>query len=112
MALRHEQILPAIIVEIFQADAPTGTSRSQGAETAFQTLIAERAFAIIVIQGIEFAGKLGHHKIRAAVVVIVLEDSTHAGKALAVGGEAGAGLERAFPEGTIAVVVEKVLLHA
>ena len=89
VALRHEQIFPAVVVEIFQANAPAGTSRSQRAEAGFKALIAEGALAIVVIQRIEFAWEFGHEYIWASIVVIVLENRAHAGKTFAIGGEPG-----------------------
>src|SRR3979490_1539951 len=43
VALRHEKILPAIIVEVFKAHTPAGTARGQGAQAGFKTLVAEGA---------------------------------------------------------------------
>src|SRR5580704_16849647 len=112
MALRHEQIFPAVVVEIFEADTPSGTPGSQCAEAGFQALIAETALAIVVIERIEFAWEFGHEYVGASIVVIVLEHCTHDGKAFAVRGEARPGIERAFFESAIAIVVKKILLHA
>jgi len=68
MALRHEQILPAVVVEIFQANSPTGTAGGQRAETAFEALVAKSTAAIVVIEAVELARQLGDDDIRAAIV--------------------------------------------
>src|SRR5258706_6214300 len=48
MALRDKQILLPVIIEIFEADAPTGSHSRQHGHSGGQSAIAEDAFAIIV----------------------------------------------------------------
>src|ERR1700686_668993 len=112
MALSDEQVLPAVVVEIFQADTPSGTAGGECAEAGFETSIGERAFAVVVVEAVDFAGQFGDDDVGFAVVVVILKDSTHAGKGFAVGRERGAGFEGAFGERSVAVVVEEELLHA
>src|SRR5216683_1482398 len=112
MALSDEQVLPAVVVEVFQADTPAGTAGGECTEAGFKASIGERAIAIIVVEAVDFAGQLGNDDVGLAVVVVILKDSAHAGKWLAVGGERGAGFESAFGERSVAVVVEEKLLHA
>src|SRR5713226_1149650 len=112
MALSDEQVLPAVVVEVFQADTPAGTAGGECTEAGFKASIGERAIAIIVVEAVDFAGQLGNDDVGLAVVVVILKDSAHAGKWLAVGGERGAGFESALGERSVAVVVEEKLLHA
>src|SRR5713226_8642701 len=112
MTLGDEQVLPAVVVEVFHANAPSGTAGGERAEAGFKTLIGERASAIVVVEAIDFAGQLGNDDVGLAVVIVVLKDSAHAGKRLAIGGERGARFESALRERAVAVVVEEELLHA
>src|SRR5713226_2975307 len=90
VALGYQQILPAVIVEVFQADSPAGAACRQRAEAGFETSIGERATAIVVVGAVDFAGQLGNDDVGLAVVVVILKDSAHAGKGLPVGGERAA----------------------
>src|SRR6266404_3471459 len=69
VALGDEKILPAVVVEIFQAHAPAGTARGKCAKTGLQALIGESPCAVVVIQAVEFARQNGHDYIGAAIVV-------------------------------------------
>src|SRR5580704_6510643 len=42
MALRNEEILPSVIVKIFQPNAPAGASTRQRTQASFEAAIAER----------------------------------------------------------------------
>src|SRR5215469_16895993 len=112
MTLPDEQILPAVIVEIFQPHAPAGTHGGDGAEPGLEALVGKQAAAIVVIEGIDFARQHGGDDIGLAVVVVVLKYRAHAGKPLAVGGEGHAGLKADLGKGPVAVVVKQKLLHA
>src|SRR6267378_5299154 len=112
MALCDEQVFPAVVVEVFQANTPAGTAGGKCAEAGLEASIGERAFAIIVVEAVDLAGKLGNDDVGFAVVVVVLKNSAHAGKWFPVGGERGAGFESALGKCSVAVVVEEELLHA
>src|SRR6266849_3376928 len=112
VALGNEKILPAVVVEIFQAHAPAGTARSKSAEASLQALIGESASAVVVIQAVEFARQNGDDYIGTAIVIVVLKNRAHAGKPFAIGGQRGTRFQSTFIEGSIAIVVEKILLHA
>src|SRR5260221_10530171 len=110
--LGDNKVLPAVVAEFSHPTAPSGTAGGERAEAGFKTLIGERASAIVVVEAIDFPGQLGNDDVGLAVVIVVLKDSAHAGKRLAIGGERGAGFESALRERSIAVVVEEELLHA
>src|SRR5207248_3372241 len=99
VALRREKVLPAIVVKIFQPYTPAGAAGSKSAEAGLKTLIGECARAIIVIQAVEFARQNGDDDVGTAVIVVILKDRPHAGKAFAIGGERRARLQSAFVEG-------------
>src|SRR6266480_1133023 len=109
VALSDEQVLPAVVIEVFQAGAPAGTAGAKCTEADFETLIAERAFAIVVVEPIDFPGQLGNDDVGLAVVVVVLKDSPHAGKRFAIGRKRGTGVESALRERAVAAIaIEKV----
>src|SRR5258708_2576174 len=112
VALRDEKILPAVIVEIFEAHAPARAARGQGAQTGLKALIAEDAGAVIVIQAVDLARQDRNDDVGVAIVIVILKDAAHPRKTLAVGGECGAGFKRALLKSAVAVVMEEVLLHA
>jgi len=65
-----------------------------------------------VIQAVNLARQDRNNDVGAAIVIIILKDTAHPRKTLAVGGECGAGFERPFLKSAVAVVMEEVLLHA
>src|ERR1700741_774988 len=93
LALGHEQVLPAIVVEIFQTCPPAGAACRHRPEARLEAAVREEALAIIVVKTIDFARKPGHEEIRSAIVIVVLKDGTHAGEWLAIGGERRARFE-------------------
>src|SRR5262249_19905954 len=112
VALRHKQVLPAVVVEVLKAHAPSGTERSQRSQATFQALVGKKPPAVVVIQGVDLPRQHGNENIGAAIVVIVLKDNAHPGKTFAVGSETCSGFESAFLKGAIAGVVKQKLLHA
>src|SRR5438477_2860057 len=78
MSLRDKKVLPAIVVKVFQADAPARASAREHAESGRETSIAESAVAVIMVDTIKLSRKLGHNHVGPAVVVIVLKDYAHA----------------------------------
>ena len=112
MALCHKQVLPAVVVKVFQASTPAGAACGERSQTGFQASIGKEPRAVIVVKTVNLTRKYGHKNVWLAVVVVVLKDRAHTGECLAVSGERRAGLESAFGKRPIAVVVEKVLLHA
>src|SRR6202007_479674 len=82
------------------------------AESGFQAAIAERPAALIVIHAVNLARQFGHDNIWSSVVVIVLENDSHAGEPSAVLRQGGPRFQAAFGEGAIPIVMEQILLHA
>src|SRR5277367_6907272 len=93
MALRDEEILPSVVVEIFQPNAPAGAPTRQRTKASFEAAIAKRPAAVVVIHTVDFSGQLGHDHIGSAIVVVVLKDDTHSRKPPAILGKRGSGFE-------------------
>src|SRR5258705_5986373 len=77
VTLRDEQILPAVIVEIFHANAPAGTHRRQGAKSGLQTGVIEIAATLVVVEGVNFARQHRDENVRASIIIVVLKYSAH-----------------------------------
>src|SRR6476660_9448562 len=112
MSLRYEKIFPSIVVEILQANTPPRTSAGEHTEAGLQAPIAEGAFALVVIDAINFAGELGDDHIGASVIVVVLKNHAHSGESSPIFRQSGSSLKSAFRKGAITVVMVEVLLHA
>src|SRR5258708_14814697 len=112
VALCDEKVLPAVIVEIFEAHAPAGAARGQCAQAGLKALIAEDARTIVVIQAVNLARQDRNNDVGAAIVIIILKDTAHTPNTLPVGVECGAGFERPFLKSAVPVVMEEVLLNA
>src|ERR1700733_11774867 len=106
MALGDKDVLPAIVVEIFEPYAPARAGDREQAEACLQTAIAEQSVAVVVEERVDLARQHGHQDIRATVVIVVLENRTHAGDGLAGVGEPRTSLQGAFAERAVAVVME------
>src|SRR5437879_13497641 len=112
VALGHEQVLPAIVVEVLQANTPARAACSKRAQTGFEASSGKETRAVVVIKTVNRPRKHGHKDVRLAVVVVVMEDRTQTGKRLAIHGKRSAGFEGALRERTVAVIAEEELLHA
>src|SRR5580704_7824342 len=111
MALGDKDVLPAIVVEIFEPYAPAGAGGREQAEACLQTAIAEQSVAIVVEERVDLTRQHGHQDIRATVVIVVLENRAHAGDGLAGVGEPRTSFQREFGKRAIAIVVEEKLAH-
>src|SRR5262245_38904528 len=78
VTLGNEQILPAVVVEILEAGAPSGTARGKPSKTCFQTAITKLTVPVVVEEGVYLPGQDGYHDVRPAIVVVILKDRTHA----------------------------------
>src|SRR6476659_3558682 len=107
MALRNEQILPAVIVKILESGTPAGTAGGQCAQSSFQAYVVKSAAALVAVKAVDLTRQHGDEDVGAAVVVVILKDGAHSREALAVGGERHAGLQRAFGKSPIAIIVEQ-----
>ena len=77
VALRDEEVLPAVIIEILEPHTPSGASRGNQPEPRLKASIAEKASAVIVEERINLSRKHGHQDVRSAVIVVILEHRAH-----------------------------------
>ena len=84
VTLRDKQILPSIVVEVLEPHAPSGTRRRQHAQARLQTAIAERAVAVIVVNGVNLFGQVRHDDVGLSVIIVIAEIDAHSGKGVAV----------------------------
>ena len=106
MTLGDEQIFPAVVVEILEANAPARTSAGKNSQTGFETAIAERTVAVIVLDAVDLTRQFGDDRVGPAVVVIVLKDHSHAGEPAPILRKSRAGFETDFGERAVTVIVK------
>src|ERR1700687_194863 len=56
MALSHEQVFPSVVVEVLQANSPAGAPTGEHTQAGFETAIAERTSAVVMIHTVNFPG--------------------------------------------------------
>ena len=111
VALGDEDIAIAIVVEIFERDAPPGVTRGECGQASRVTRIAKLPGAFIAIEGVFLKRQIGDQDIGTPIVVIVCEGDTHAGKRLAIVGERDTRLHRHLLELRSLLVVKEKLFH-
>src|SRR5579864_6243109 len=104
VTLRDKQIFPALVVEVFQTDAPARASAGQRSQSSFQTAITECPVAIIMIDAVNLPGEFGDDDVRAAVIVVILKDHSHPREPSAVFRKCCASFHPDFCEGSVSVV--------
>src|SRR5256884_6829481 len=112
VALGHEQVLPAVVVEVLQTHAPARTPCGERAKTRFQVTTGEQAFSVVVIRAVDVTRQHSYEDVGLAVIIVILEHGPHTGEGLAVSGERRTGFESALRKRLVPVVAVKVLLHA
>src|SRR5438445_4296932 len=75
VALGHEQVLPAVVVEVLQTHAPARTPCGERAKTRFQVTTGEQAFSVVVIRAVDFTRQHSYEDVGLAVIIVVLERS-------------------------------------
>src|SRR5580704_18114651 len=105
MALDNKRILPAVIIKVLQSDSPTRGLPRKHAKTRLQFLRAERSPAVIVKKDIGFVRKLGNEKVRKSIVIVILKNDTHTREHLSVFRKRHTGIQTAFGERAVSVVV-------
>jgi len=105
VALSDEEILPAVVVVVEEADAPSGMRHSGASNAGSETGIGESGVRIVLVEGIALIGKIGDDEIGPAIVIVVGEIDTHAGVGAAVAINGDFGEEAHFFEGAVALVV-------
>ena len=82
VAVRHQNVEPAIIVHIEKADAPTQQPRVD-ADAARVGAIFKCSVAQIRVERIGIAGEIGFYYVQIAVAIVIANGNAHAGLRLA-----------------------------
>src|SRR5690242_4491973 len=86
MALCNQQVFPAIVINVFQADSPARAARGERTQAGFETSIRKYALAIVVVNAVDFTRQYSHEDVSEPIVIIVLKNGAHPGKRLAISG--------------------------
>ena len=78
MRLRDEDIFPTVVVEILQANTPSGSRSGQQPKAGLNTLLSENTPALIVKHDVKLMRKFGDDDVGQPVIVVVLKDHSHA----------------------------------
>src|ERR1700690_3602392 len=105
MGLRHEQILPTIVVVVDEVRAPAREDKSRSANTRPVGYIAEGAVAVVAKKRVTLIGEVSDDEVRKSVVVVIAEVGAHSGEGLAVLVIAHSGQGSNFCECAVSVVV-------
>lgn len=110
MALRDQEILPAIIVVVKEAVAPAGVGHADAANPGDLTGIREGAIAVVLIQGVALVGEIRDDDVRPAIIVEVREVA-HAGEGSTISVNGDAGGEADFLKCAVALIVKEKFEH-
>ena len=103
VAVGHEDVEPAVVVHIEEADAPAEEA-SIDAEAAGISAVFEDGVAEIGVEGIGVAGEIRFYDIEIAVAIVIADGDAHAGLGLGFGGESGAVFDGDVLEGAVVLV--------
>ena len=78
VAVRHQNVEPAVVIHVEEADAPAEQARID-AQTAWIGAVFEVAVAEIRVQRIGVAGEVCFDDVEVAVAVVVADGDAHAG---------------------------------
>src|SRR6266566_865695 len=106
VAVRQEQIGPAVVVEIEKRDAPAKVLRVEP-ESRGEGFVVEGAVAIVVVERGGIVGEIGFEQTEFAVTVVVGNGRAHAGLLAPVVVESGAGDDGNVGERAVVIVVVK-----
>ena len=109
MALRGEDVFPAVEIQVGEADAPARHRRRDGGEPALPRPVGEETAAFVAVQGVEFLGEVGDQDVRAPIVVVVLEIDAHPREPAAVLVVRDAAPQAAVLEDEAALVAKQLL---
>ena len=104
VAVRHQNVEPAVVVHVEEADAPAEQPRVD-AQAAGISAVLEVAVAEVGVERVGVAGEVGLHHVEVAVAVVVADGNAHAGLRLGLGRERRAGFDRDVAEGSVFLVL-------
>ena len=102
VAIDDEEVEPAVVVEIDEADAPSEPAGVQPDAGGERPIVAE-ALAAVGVQRRGVAGEVGLEEIDGAIAVVVADRDAHPGLRLAVLAVGAAGLDGDVLERAVAV---------
>ena len=111
VSLRHEDILPAIVVVVEETRAPARIWKCGATHARRVGDVSKRAVAVVAKQPVALVGEVGDEDIGTAVVVVVRKVHAHAGKGLSVLVVSHAGQQGHLGERAVSVVPEQERLH-
>ncbi len=104
VAVGDEDVEPAIVVEVDEADAPAEIAGVE-AEAGEVGVVFKGAVAEVEVEGVGVAGEVGLDDVEQAVAVEVADGDAHAGLRLAVGRVGDAGFDGQVFEGAVLLVL-------
>src|SRR5208337_1424119 len=106
MPVGHEEVLPAVVVEVEEPDA-VAHNLGMAAQTGGKSHVAESAVTIVVIQVRRVVGKIGFGEVQEAVAVVVCSGNGHPALGFPFAAEGDAGQLRKVGKSPVVVVVVK-----
>ena len=85
VAVRHEQVQPAVVVHIEETNAPAKQA-GVDAQTAGIGAVFKVGIAEVGVKRVSVAGKVSLHHIERSVAVVISDRNTHACLRLGLGG--------------------------
>jgi hypothetical protein len=111
VAAGYESVLPAIVVEVVQADTPAGPRKAGGSDAARGAEVGELAAADVPQQGERLIGQSGDEGIFTAVVIVIAKVETHGRDGIAILVVGDAGGQALLAERAVALVVKQEVGH-
>ncbi len=111
VALRNQQIFPAIIVEIKKTHAPSGVCQRHPREPRLRTHVSKCAVAFVLIKRITLIGQVRNNNIWPPVVIVVRKIDSHARVGTAVNVHRNFGNQSDFFESSVAFIVVQKFHH-
>src|SRR5262249_10354050 len=111
VTLRHEKILPAVVVVVEKASAPAGIRKRRASHAGGAGDVREDAASAVLKQHVALIGKIGHEDIGAPVIVVVGEIDAHSGKRPSIVVEADICFQGDVSKGSVAIIPIEEALH-
>src|ERR1700722_10727922 len=103
VAIRHEQVEPAVVVHIKEANAPAQQSsvdaQTTGISAVFKVRIAE-----IGVERVSVASKVSLNHVERSIAVVISDRNTHAGLRLRLGRKRGTAFNGYVTKGPILLI--------
>ena len=77
MPLGHKKILPAVIVKVEKAHAPSRMRKGHPPEAGSETVVGKTTVSAVFVKGIHLVGQVVNHHVRQTVIVVVGKVHSH-----------------------------------